>query len=274
MPASNYPGIPVGGAVWLDPGQVGSLSGATIYALRAKHVAMLTAPLCDELICAQPGGQNCQVPNLDYWQVGTIAPGQLRSGATNLVAISGCRGGDDPTANAPRCGASWSAATGNLHLEVVPVQAAAGESDGGLSVQAAQLSPGLQALEGDAGTTSVSFGADMSDAQAIAQLPLEGDLLPPLPASIPLPAGAATFGLLGFAVDVQGVDAGMAAHLWMSLAQAQELVRPGQDPNSYFGAGGTYVVTILGDPTAPHAGGDSGYDGTGLHVLVLPAALP
>jgi hypothetical protein len=234
---------------------------------------MLTAPICDELICAQPGGQNCQVPNLDYWEVGTIGPGVLRSGATNLVTISGCRGGDDPAANAQRCGDSWSAATGNLHLEVVSVPAALGPAGGGaLLVQATQLSPGLQALQGAAGITSVSFGSDTSGAQAIAQLTQMDELLPSLPAAVSLPAGAATFGLLGFAVDVQGVDAGEAGHLWMSLAQAQGLVRPSQDPAAYFGTGGTYVVAVLGDPNAPHATGDAGYDGTGLHVLVLPAS--
>jgi hypothetical protein len=272
MPASNYSGIPVGGAVWLDPGQVGSLANVTMYALRAWPLANTTLA-CDELICP-PGGQNCRIPNLDYWQLGTIAPGALRLGATNLVAISGCRGGDDLAANAQRCGASWDAAHGNLHLEIVPAETAAlGGDGGGLWVQAAQLSPGLEALQGSAGVTSVSFGADMSAAQPIAQLAHEGELLPALPAAVSLPPGAATFGQLGFAVDVQGVDAGDAAHLWMSLVKAQELVNPGQDPNLYFGAGGTYVVTILGDPSVAHADGDGGYDGTGLHVLVLPAAL-
>jgi len=32
---------------------------------------------------------------------------------------------------------------------------------------------------------------------------------------------------------------------------------------------------VVGDPAAPHAfdtGADGGYDGTGLHALVLPAA--
>ena len=63
----------------------------------------------------------------------------------------------------------------------------------------------------------------------------------------------------------------------MSLAQAQQLVSPTQDPSGYYGAGGTYVVAVLGDPNAPHAfapAGDGGYDGTGLHVLLLPAAAP
>jgi hypothetical protein len=273
MPASNYSGIPVGGAVWLtDPVQVSSVFQATIYALRAKPLAHDATTTCQQLICPQ-GGQKCLIPNLDYWSIGTIPPAALQTGATNIVAVSGCRGGDDATANAARCGASWSAATGNLHMEVVSVPAAVDPGGAGFLVQATQLSPGLQALQGVGGTTSVSFGADTSGAQPIAQFTEEGELLPSLPASVSLPAGPATFGQLGFAVDVQGVDAANGAHLWMSLANAQELVSPSQDPTTYFGARGTYVVAILGDPNAPpFASGDAGYDGTGLHLLVLPTA--
>jgi hypothetical protein len=87
-----------------------------------------------------------------------------------------------------------------------------------------------------------------------------------------LPPGLAAFGKLGFAVDVEGVEAGSEGHLWMSLAQAQELVDPARDPTVYYAAG-QYIVAVVGDPAAPHAfaAGDGGYDGTGLHLLVLPA---
>jgi hypothetical protein len=102
-------------------------------------------------------------------------------------------------------------------------------------------------------------------------------MLVPVTAPPPLPSGLASFGQIGFGIDVLGADAGSAGHLWMSLAQAQELVDPAQDPTVYY-AGGHYVVAVVGDPAAPHAfaGGDGGYDGRGLHVLVLPAtaALP
>jgi hypothetical protein len=111
----------------------------------------------------------------------------------------------------------------------------------------------------------------MADAQPLAQLGAEGTFVS-VPMPLTLPPDLAGFGQLGFAVDVQGADAGSAAHLWMSLAQAQELVDPAQDPTVYY-AGGHYVVAVLGDPSAPNAfaGGDGGYDGTGLHLLVLPA---
>jgi hypothetical protein len=211
--------------------------------------------------------------NLDYWSLGS--PGSLMVGATNVVAIAGCLGADDPLASPARCGPTWNAATGNLHIEVVPVPNAAPD-DAGLLVQAAQLSPGLQALAGDASATSISFGTQDDAAMPIAQLAQEGDLLPSPPTAVPLPAGLAAFGQLGFAVDVGGTGASGAAHLWMSLAQAQQLVNPAQDPSAYYGGVGTYVVAVVGDPNAPHAFAtdtDGGYDGKGLHLLLLPTGL-
>jgi hypothetical protein len=273
MPASNYAGIPVGGAVWLgdalDPTR--ALLGEQIYAVRALIVeALAPTASCSELICP-PGGQHCLMANADYWPVGTIVPDQLRLGTTNIVAIAGCLGvAGDTLASADRCGSAWNSATGNLHLDVIPAPLAADADAGGpLMVQAAQLSPGLQSLEGDAGAL-VSFGPE-GDASTIAQLDQEGDLLPASPVPVPLQGGLAEYGQLGFGVDVQGEAAGGAGHLWMSLAQAQQLVSPAQDPGVYY-AGGPYIVAVVGDPNAPHAfgGGDGGYDGKGLHVLVLP----
>jgi hypothetical protein len=274
MPASNYPGIPVGGAVWLP--SVSAIPGAaTLYALRAKYLKTsvpATTP-CNQLICPAGSGQYCLMENADYWQVGGISQSEAILGTTTVFAVSGCWNGD-PSASPERCGPAWSAATGNLHLDVVSLDPTPAEV-GGLEVQATQLSPGLLSLQGEGGTTSLSFGA-MADAQPIGQLGGEGQIVP-ISMPLTLPSGLAAFAQVGFGVDVQGVDAGSAGHLWMSLAQAQELVDPAQDPTIYY-AGGRYVVAVLGDPDAPHAfaDGDGGYDGTGLHLLVLPAtvALP
>jgi len=64
----------------------------------------------------------------------------------------------------------------------------------------------------------------------------------------------------------------------MSLADSQQLVNPTEDPTQFFGQPRTYLVAVLGDPNAPHAfapvTGDGGYDGKGLHVLVVAAPLP
>ncbi len=275
MPASNYAGIAVGGAVWLaDAGY--AAGGGVVYAVRAKPIAGTTTR-CDELICT--GGSNCLMQNADYWSLGTLSAGDFRPGATTLVAVSGCLGVDDPLASVDRCGSTWDAATGNLHLDVVTVDGAGSNDAGAWSVQAAQLSPGLQAMQGDAGATAVWFGPNVGapgsegDAQAVAQLAREGALGPAAPVPLVLPGGSAGLGELGFAVSVTGLDAGSPGQLWMSLTEALELVDPSQDPTTYY-AGGPFVVAVLGEPGAPHAfaadtdGG--GYDGTGLHVLVLP----
>jgi hypothetical protein len=248
------------------------LSGQ-VYALRAKPIA--AKPFnCSDFLCAPGSAQNCLSQNMDYWSLGSL--GSLVAGGTNVVAIEGCLGADDPLASVERCGPTWNAATGNLHLEVVPISNG-GSADGGLLVQAAQLSPGLQSLAGDGGATVVSFGVDQGDAQApVALLAQEGELLPYFPTALALPADLSAFGQMGFAVDLSGsASPSPAGHLWMSLAQAQQLVSPAQDPVAYYGTGGTYVVAVLGDPNAPHAfatDADAGYDGKGLHLLLLPAA--
>jgi hypothetical protein len=273
MPASNYPGIPKGGAVWM-PDASAIPPTATVYALPAKYLAMGGIPAitsCGDLIC--PPGQKtyCQMQGSTYWAVGSITRGAALPGTTTVFAVSGCLGiGQDALASLERCGPGWDAATGNLHIEAVSVPMTSWV-DGGLMVGATQLSPGLVSLQGDAGTTSLSFGS-MADAQPVVQLNAEGTAVQ-VPQALTLPAGLASYGQVGFAIDVQGLDAGPSGHLWMSMAEAQELVDPAQDPTVYY-AGGQYVVAIVGDPSAPHAfaaDGDGGYDGTGLHVLVLPA---
>jgi hypothetical protein len=269
MPASNYAGIPVGGAVWLaDAGA--PIGGSEVYAVRARLIAGATTP-CSQLICS---GTNCLTENNDFWHVGTLSPDSLRPGATTVVAVSGCENDDDPLASVDRCGSTWNPAMGNLRLDVLTVDSASYGDAGLLNVQAAQLSPGLLSMQGDAGLTTVSFGSnvDAAAAQPIAQLAQEGEVEPAAPVPLSLPGNAAAFGQLGFAVGVTGVDAGSSANLWMSLTEALQLVDPSQDPTRYY-AGGQFVVAVLGEPGAPHAfasNGDGVYDGTGLHILVLP----
>jgi hypothetical protein len=108
---------------------------------------------------------------------------------------------------------------------------------------------------------------------SIAQLGQEGDLEPASPTLLPLGSGDTIFGELGIAIAIPGVDAGAGGKLWMSLAQAQQIVRPALAPSAYYGMNGTYVVTVLGDPTIGW-NTNGRYNGTGLHVLVLPTAPP
>ncbi len=308
MPASNYPGIPLGGAATMSDASALATPSLTLYALDAENLARLEEGLaqpltCDQLVCGP--GVNVPSPCLradkDYWQIGPLS-GSVQIGAQNLVALGGCKSSSlDPAATVARCGASWDATLGNLHADVLQLQPAAtpaapsgagaeggtdagGEASAGpagISVQAAQLSPGLASLEGPAGSAIVSFGAqDAGDAAVVvATLGGEGDLEPVVPQVVGIGTDLAAFGALGFAVDVPGLDGG-AGHVWMSLAQAQQLVDPTQDPAQFFGQPRTYVVAVLGDPAAPHAfssgdGSEAGaYDGKGLHVLVLASPPP
>jgi len=164
---------------------------------------------------------------------------------------------------------------------------------GQLQVRAAQLSPALAAVAGDAGVR-VSFGTP-GNAGVVALLSREGDIEPPAPRLVQVGNDLAAFGQLGFRVDLAnggrtvdgGVDAGIeagadaatdAGHdpvaqelLWMTLAQAQSLVDPSTDPRTYFGQSTPYVVAVLGDPAAGSPFSDASYDGYGLHILVLPS---
>jgi len=287
MPGSNYPGIPLGGAASLD-GDASLPVGTqlTLYAIDAENLARLeqgqaTQDTCDKLICGQ--GVNLMPPclryGLDYWPV---APTSAVVPGSNVVAIVGClASGLDPTATTARCGVDWAADAGNLRVDVSSLGLASGPGDAGdasdsgspgsLTVQVALLSPALTALmlAPDAGShlLNVSFGSE-DGGTVVAAVAQEGPV--GTPSTVTLGSGLAAYGQLGFSVDLPGVP---AAHEWMSLAQAQQLVDPTEDPAVYFGQPRTYLVAILGDPNATHAfaTGDAGYDGTGLHLLVVAA---
>jgi hypothetical protein len=279
MPGSNYPGIPLGGVASMSDASA-LTSEFLLYAIDAENLARIeqnqpTPHTCDELICPQGSSTlPCLRYNLDYWPV-TTSPVALQSGANNVVALGGCLPSAlDPAASATLCGASWTATAGNLEAQILPL-ASGGGAGSQLAVQAAQLSPGLAALVGDGGSAVVSFGAQGSaDASTVATLQGEGVLATPALVSVGI--GLSVYGELGFAVDVPGFDGG-AGHLWMSLADSQQLVDPTQDPTQFFGQSRPYLLAVLGDPNAPHAfasGGDAGYDGKGLHVLVVAAPAP
>jgi hypothetical protein len=277
MPASNYPGVPLGGVASMSDASGLASAGLTLYALDAENLArqgQASQLPCDQLVCTTGGVSNCLRNNLDYWAVPLTSGASLTEGASNVVALSGCwPAAFDSAATVARCGPSWTALAGNLHADVLRL-AAGTASPGQIAVQAAQLSPGIEALAGDASAALLSFGAQDASTTALAILKAEGDLQPLLPESISVGPDLSSFGALGFAVDVPGLEAG-AGRLWMSLAESQQLVDPTQDPTQFFGQPRTYLVAVVGDPNAPHAftpGG--GYDGKGLHLLVVASPPP
>jgi hypothetical protein len=270
MPEANYPGVAVGSA---SPGlSVAVTVGGPvdIYALDAEMLAQADAggDPCSALVCS--AGPPCFVGAPRYWYAGSVAP----EGPPLFIALAGCLS-SDPLATSARCGAGWNSAGGNLHVELLnPWGLPPVLGDGGvLSVQAALLSPALALALGDAGTVPVSFGASGS-ASAVGLLSGEDDLDPAPPASVAI-GGLASFGQLGFQVGAPAADDGGTKPLWMSLADSMSLVDPTADPRAYYGVDSTYVAAIIGDPATPWPSSDNDagtYDGTGLHVLVLPAS--
>jgi len=294
MPASNFPGLPVGGAVQLSPATglaAASASGPVeLYAIDAEVLARedndASPSSCEALVCLRNSSPDpsapCLRPNKDYWHAGTIPTRAIAASGPTLVALAGCEGTAlDPAASALRCGPDWDPVAGNLHVEVLHVAAPlsrAGDAGttrdaGVLRVQSALLSPALAASLADA-AAHVSFGPQ-GEAGAVASLSNEDDVQPATPLAVGLGTGLAAFGQLGFGIDALELDAATSTHFWTSLAQAQSLVDPTVDPRVYFGIEATYVVAVVGDPGAPSpfSAGDASYDGRGLHLLVL-ASLP
>ncbi len=293
MPASNFPGLPVGGAVQLSPAldlATASAAGPVeLYAIDAEVLAReasSTLPSsCEAVVCLENPNPSpsapCLRPNEDYWHVGTLPTSAIAASGPTFVALAGCLGtAIDSAASAARCGSSWDAVAGNLHTEVLHVALSSSDgvgaaSDAGLlAFQSALVSPAVATSLGDGGSLRVSFGAS-GDASTVALLSSEDDIEPPTPTPLQIGTNLAAFGQLGLGVDAVGLDAATSLHLWTSLAQAQSLVDPTADPRAYFGASATYVAVVLGDPSAPSpfSAGDAAYDGRGLHVLVL-ASLP
>jgi hypothetical protein len=278
MPGSNYPGIPLGGAVAMS--DVTPLLGGniTFYAIDAENLARLEQgasqePTCAALICG--AGANLAPPCLregtDYWPVASLEALGLQK--TSVIALTGCLATAlDPSASGARCGSSWNDVQGNLHMEVTQLQPTLAVDAGQLSVQVALLSPALAGALGDSGAV-VSFGAE-DGGTPVATLAYEDDVEPVTgPVTLSLGTSLQVFGTEGFSVDAPGLADG---HEWMSLVEAQQLVDPTQDPTVFFGQPRTYLVAVMGDPASAHAfaSEDAGYDGTGLHLLVIATPAP
>jgi hypothetical protein len=280
MPASNYAGVPVGGAIALADASSMVGGDLVVYAIDAQALAFAdqttgpnapaSAYSCAARIDGYQNGQKVDVTAIH--KMATIPNGAIAPGSTVVLAVRGCFGtAYDPKATTARCGADWGASGGNLRIDVVQVPGASAPAPeaGVFAVQAAQLSPALAVLAGDAGAV-VSFGVQgAADAGVVTTLSASGQILPSAPLQVATSIPLASFGQLGFAVDVGNAG---GAHLWMSLAQSLDLVDSTQNPAQYFAQPTTYLVTVIGDPAGAPPGGaaDAAYDGTGLHMLVLP----
>jgi hypothetical protein len=268
-PASNYPALPIGGAVALPDasGLVGS--NLTIVGIPAGALAALEAnqsppPGCSTLLTPGVAGTIVNVIDYDTFTL----PAGIVAGATDILALAGCPA-NDPLGSVARCGAGYTSATGNLHVDVLPLYQVTQSDAGQLPVQTAQLSPALAQLAGDGGAVVVSFGPQGAPSP-VATLGAEGAFAPASAAYLNVGTNPTSYGTLGFGVDVVGADGG-PGHLWMSLEQSLELFDPMMNPAIYYAQVDTYVVAVVGDPNSAHAfTPDASFDGTGLHVLVFP----
>jgi hypothetical protein len=276
-PSGNYPGLPVGSSVPLSDEQAGSMVGSdlVLIGISADWLAKNDATAnCVTLMGGMTTSGSLASFGEPYYEFDL--PNGIQGGTTNVVAFAGCtNAGLDPSASAARCGASYDPTHGNLHADDVPVPQLTSYPPGMLSLQAIQLSPAIADRLGDGGVATISFGAP--DAMtAITTLSSEGTVGPSSITPVQLPSGdAATgFGALGFAIDTPGsagADGG-AIHLFLTLEQSLELYQgPMVDPATFYAQQDSFLVAVLGDPNGPlpfQSG--SNYDGTGLHLMVLP----
>lgn len=268
-PASNYPAMPVGGVAALADASSLVGSNLTIVGIPASAYFTLEAHQTPPLSCATVlgSGAGSIIGVIDTYTF--TVPAGIVAGSTSVIALAGCPA-NDANGSPARCGAGWTSASGNLHVDVLPLYPVSASGAGQLPVQAGQLSAGLAQLAGDAGAV-VSFGPQGATTP-IGVLTREGSWAPPGNAPAYLDAGTdpSNYGTLGFGVDVVGTDGG-PGHLWMSLEQSLELIDPMMNPAVYYIAQDTYIVAVIGDPNGAHPfAPDASFDGTGLHILVIP----
>jgi hypothetical protein len=267
-PASNYPAVPVGGAVPLA--DASSLVGTnlTIKGIPADILHVLESASSSPLSCAYllTGGGQSLLHSVNIFTF--TVPAGVTAGSTSVIALAGCPM-NDATGSVARCGSDWTSASGNLHADVVPLYPVDAGGGGQLGVQVAQLSPALAQLAGDAGAV-VSFGPQGATTP-VATLAGEGTSAPTMATYLAVGTDAGAYDTLGFGVDVTNSDGG-PGHLWMSLEQSLDLAQgPMVNPAVYYSMTDTYVVAVVGDPGAAHAfAPDASFDGTGLHILVIP----
>jgi hypothetical protein len=267
-PESNYPAVPIGGATALADASSLVGSNLTIVAIPASAYETLEKNTTPPFRCGTVlgSGSNSIVGVIETYTF--TVPAGIVPGSTSVIAFAGCPA-NDPNGSIARCGAGWTSASGNLHVDVVPLYPVDAGGGGQLGVQLAQLSPGLAQLAGDAGAV-VSFGPQGATTP-VATLAGEGSSAPATAMYLTVGTDAGAYDTLGFGVDVTGSDGG-PGHLWMSLEQSLDLAQgPMVNPAVYYSVADTYVVAVVGDPSAAHAfAPDASFDGTGLHVLVIP----
>jgi hypothetical protein len=285
MPESNVVGVDVGTAVRLPPRHE-KLGQAFVFpesVLRPLYPAYGgSGPTCDQVLNAQ-GTKPYAI------DVGSVDR-DLSRGVHALV-LGGCqRKSIDANATTDRCGADWTAASGNLKLTTLTLTAYSRLGDARLPVQIVQLSPALQRrAQGRAlGIAFGALGGGAAPAPFVEGAVPFGEAVPNPPAALDYSttdvAAFATSGVfvtLGAALDDAGVpvDAGAGAAreivIRQSLADIQKRSSPRSLPADWFSVASSYVVLSVGDtnPLLPDGGKDDD-PRRALHLLAIPLATP
>jgi hypothetical protein len=190
----------------------------------------------------------------DYWQVGTLAPGQIASGTTWLGALKGCVPGEAADA-AARCGAGYGSATGNLAMTFWKLDSTT-RPDGGVGAQLAHASPAWDAVTATFGGSTTAAGFYTSAGAtptltAIESTAKSGSLLPATLATVP---GVTFDGGSGFFAEALS-SAGSpildcASPMLLGLPEIAALTS-GNTSTGPFATGAGYAFVLVGDPTAP-----------------------
>jgi hypothetical protein len=126
MPLSNFPGVPLGGAVRV-PLREELLAGARPVLIHARRLetAERRGQSCQELFC-NTTDPRCLERNIDYRTLADIRPGTLEQGVDHLLVVTGCLPIDaNPSATAEACGTNYTTDRGNLGLSVFPLESLA-----------------------------------------------------------------------------------------------------------------------------------------------------
>lgn len=243
VPQTNYPGLAVGGSVFLRNGSQLRGKAVTPFAVSASGLgaaehggAMFT---CSDL------ATNPLINRIP------IAPITIANKAPSILALVGCAAG---VGNPKRCGTSYDASKGNLHFAEVYVDAMLVAD--GLGALALNLSPSLEADVGG----KTAYGrlgplADPCKGIDIGHGSLGVGDISPAAVTVQPPA---LLDAEGFAVCVQN-----QVLLARSYVELQSATDPRSLPGDHFSRTADFVFTIVGDTTAT-----SGPEA--LHALAIP----
>jgi hypothetical protein len=259
MPETNYPGVPVGGAVLLPPLELpgGALTVYVVpaYYMQSQGYVSGSEPTCDRLIPEDVIPQAVEYFTLPAVTLPTF-------GGAVVLAIEGCGVGTGlATGSIAQCGASFSAGTGNL--TALAGTLASPDDAGPWTMQLAQLSPSFA----QGGGTTLTYVDPTVDASVALTAPASSVGAPVTVALSEAGVTAAYF----------AVGASSGGAFTESLASIQYFQSPASDPFTYFGANGAYFVAVVGDATdaaapvsLPDGAANPAFDGHGVHVIAYP----